>query len=245
MYIVGQIFIIDNTFDPPSDITAIPQSYTVHCVIIRSQVTLSDPFLTEFHYYYKDTSSDIDLTNTSCMPQTGYNCTIGPDNTTVTTDVSPDHPTDRPITVTWEAEEISSGAFRQNNNNGDHVIECYAVRNAAIRTSTVTIEGIYIILYICVILSICFLAPSSSPTSITVVSTTTTSITVNWMYNTSDADGYVVYYNGTAKLVGGDMKETTLNRLIPGTSYSITVRAYQDILGPPSATLNAATDDGT
>ena len=32
------------------------------------------------------------------------------------------------------------------------------------------------------------------------------------MYGTSDADGYVVYYNGTAKLVvGGDMKETTLD----------------------------------
>ena len=67
------------------------------------------------------------------------------------------------------------------------------------------------------------------------------------MYDTSDADGYVVYmyYNGTAKLVeGGDVKKTTLDGLIPGTSYSITVRAYQDILGPPSTTLNVATDDG-
>ena len=65
------------------------------------------------------------------------------------------------------------------------------------------------------------------------------------MYDTSDADGYVVYYNGTAKLVvGGDVKETTLNGLVPGTSYSITVRAYQYILGPPSTPLNAATDDG-
>ena len=93
-------------------------------------------------------------------------------------------------------------------------------------------------------LQVCFLAPSSSPTTITVVSTTT-SITVNWTYDTSDADGYVVYYNGIAKLVErGDMKETTLNGLIPGTSYSIIVRAYQDILGPPSTTLNTATDDG-
>ena len=65
------------------------------------------------------------------------------------------------------------------------------------------------------------------------------------MYDTSDADGYVVYYNGTAKLVvGGDMKETTLDGLIPGTRYSITVRAYQDILGPPSTTLTAASHDG-
>ena len=200
-------------------------------------------FLSEFHYYYKDISSDIDLTNSSCMSQTSYSCTIGPDDTTVTTDVSPDPPTDRPITVTWEAEEISSGAFRQNNNNGDHEIECNARRNAFSRMSTVTVEGIYYTFLCQVIYS--FLAPSSSPTNITVVSTTTTSITVNWMYDTSDADGYVVYYNGTAKLVeGGDMKETTLDGLIPGTSYSITVRAYQDILGPPSITFNTATDDG-
>ena len=90
-----------------------------------------------------------------------------------------------------------------------------------------------------------FLAPSSSPTDITVVSTTNTIITLNWMYDTSDADGYVVYYNGTAKLVeGGDIKEAMLDGLIPGTSYSITVRAYQDILGPPSITLNTATDNG-
>ena len=146
MYIIAQIFIIENTFDPPSDITAIPQSYTVHCVIVRSQATVGPDmvFLTEFHYYYKDTSTNINLTSTYCSSQTGYDCTIGPDNTTVTTDVSPDPPTDRPITVTWEAEEISSGAFRQNNNNGDHVIECYARRNAATRTSTVTIEGIHV-----------------------------------------------------------------------------------------------------
>ena len=92
---------------------------------------------------------------------------------------------------------------------------------------------------------LCFLVPSSSPIDITVVSTSTTSITVNWMYDTSDADGYVVYYNGTAKLVvGGDVKETTLDGLIPGTSYSITLRAYQDILGPPSTTCIATTDDG-
>ena len=90
----------------------------------------------------------------------------------------------------------------------------------------------------------CFLAPSSSPTDISVVNTTTTSITVNWTCDTSDADGYVVYYNGTAKLIVGDVKETILDGLIPGTSYSITVRAYQDILGPASMTLCISTING-
>ena len=130
---VASIYIINNTFDPPSDITAIPQSYTVHCVIVGGE-------LTEFRYYYQD-SSDIDLTSTYCSSQTGYDCSLATDNT-VTTDVSPDDVIDKTITITWEAEEISSGAFRQDNNSGDHVIECYARRNDITRTSTITIEGI-------------------------------------------------------------------------------------------------------
>ena len=98
---IGGIYIIENRFDPPSDITAIPQSYTVHCVIIGGE-------LHEFHYYYQD-SSDTDLTSTYCSSQTGYNCSLA--NNTVTTDVSPDKIVDEIITFTWEAEEISSGAF--------------------------------------------------------------------------------------------------------------------------------------
>ena len=87
-------------------------------------------------------------------------------------------------------------------------------------------------------------APSSSPSSVTVlvantfICATNVNVTVKWTYDTSDADGYVVYYNDMAKLVeGGDVKETTLDGLIPETSYFITVRAYQDILGPPSDTI--------
>ena len=97
-------------------------------------------------------------------------------------------------------------------------------------------------MYISYILHI---APSSSPIEVVNTTTTSCSITVNWMYDTSDVDGYVVYYNGTAKLVvGGDMRETTLDGLMSGTNYSITVRAYQDILGPPSTPLYVTTDDG-
>ena len=48
-----------------------------------------------------------------------------------------------------------------------------------------------------------------------------------------------MYCNGTSKLiVGGDIKETTLDGLVPNMSYSITVRAYQDIIGPPSTRLD-------
>ena len=127
---LASIYIIDSWFDPPSDITTIPQSYTVHCVIVGGE-------LDEFHYYYKD-SSDIDLTSTYCSSQTGYYCSLATDNTVIT-DVSPDPVIDKTITVRWEAEEISSGAFRQD--NGDHVIKCYARRTKTMRESIITVKG--------------------------------------------------------------------------------------------------------
>ena len=134
--LIASVYIIENTFDLPSDITAIPQSYTVHCIIVGGESIQA-----KFRYYYQD-SSNVKLTSTHCLSQTvGYDCSVATDNT-VTTDVSPDDVIDKTITVTWEAKEISSGAFRQDNNNDDHVIECSATRNDITRTSTVTIEGI-------------------------------------------------------------------------------------------------------
>ena len=134
VFFIDSVRIIDNTFDPPSDVTVIPQSYTVHCVIVGASID-------DFHYYYQN-NSNIDLTSAYCSSQTGYDCSLATDNT-VTTDVSPDDVIDKTITVTWEAEEISSGAFRQDNNNGDHEIECNARRGGTTRLSTVTVRGIY------------------------------------------------------------------------------------------------------
>ena len=152
-------------------------------------------------------------------------------------DITPNNLRQGLLTVTWEAEEISSGVFRQDNNNGDHRIKCYAERGNAKRTSEyIIVKGNSLINrhdYTFI------LAPSSSPSNVTVVSICATNVTVNWTYDTNDADGYVVYYNNNvSKVEGGDVKETTLDGLIPVTSYSITVRAYQDILGPPSIPLN-------
>ena len=36
---------------------------------------------------------------------------------------------------------------------------------------------------------------------------------------------------------GSSVSQTSLNGLLPGTTYNITVRAYQDILGPASDTI--------
>ena len=94
--------------------------------------------------------------------------------------------------------------------------------------------------------SVSLLAPSSSPSTPTLVSKSLTSITINWTYpNISDVDGYVVNVSSlndcAIQVSGSSVSQTTLNGLLPGTTYNITVRAYQDILGPASDTITVTT----
>ena len=42
---------------------------------------------------------------------------------------------------------------------------------------------------------------------------------------------------------GSSVSQTTLNGLLPGTTYNITVRAYQDILGTASNTTLVTTTE--
>ena len=70
-----------------------------------------------------------------------------------------------------------------------------------------------------------------------------TSISVNWM-TIPDANGYIIYADDAIYIALGSTNTSIIvDRLIPGTSYSITVRAYQDILGPPSTIYNT-TENG-
>ena len=70
-----------------------------------------------------------------------------------------------------------------------------------------------------------------------------TSISVNWT-TIPDANGYIIYADDAIYIVVGSTNTSIIvDRLIPGTSYSITVRAYQDILGPPN-TIYATTENG-
>ena len=95
-------------------------------------------------------------------------------------------------------------------------------------------------------------APSSSPSIPILVSSTLTSITINWPYpaGVSDVDGYVVNASSVNDYRIGLVNTsdvtttTTLSGLLLGTTYNITVRAYQDILGPPSDVLVITTLDG-
>ena len=92
------------------------------------------------------------------------------------------------------------------------------------------------------------LVPATAPYSLTEVNKTSTSVTVSW--TALDADGYVVNVTSgtdtvqTVQVEGSSNNTITLNGLRGGTTYSITVRAYQQLLGPASSTISVQTLPG-
>ena len=83
------------------------------------------------------------------------------------------------------------------------------------------------------------------------VNKTVTTITVSWtVLDSSDADGYVVNVTSdtdtvqTVQVEGSSNNTITLNGLRGRTTYNITVRAYQQLLGPASSTISVQTLPG-
>ena len=92
-------------------------------------------------------------------------------------------------------------------------------------------------------------APGFTLSPPTLVNKTATTITVSWTPVPSDANGYVVNVTSdihtlTQQINGSSQNETTLKGLIPATIYDITVRAYQDIVGPASDVISVRTLSG-
>ena len=132
----------------PPDVTMIPQMYKVNCIIVGRVVDRA------LNFSYADVI-DINLIDSTpvCTESDGFTCTVELDNgdddngvSGLTSDITPNALRHGLLTVTWEAEEISSGVFRQDNNNGDHRIKCSAQRgsppNYVIRYSDyITVRG--------------------------------------------------------------------------------------------------------
>ena len=90
--------------------------------------------------------------------------------------------------------------------------------------------------YLCYV----YVVPAAAP-SLTEVNKTTTTITVSWTaLDSTDANGYVVNVTSdtdtvqTVQVEGSSNNIITLNGLRELTAYNITVRAYQQLLGPAS-----------
>ena len=209
--------------------TVVPQQYTLHCVY--------SGWYQEFRWY--NNNSELNCRS----PQNGFNCSINPT------------PNKSPIimrflhtfTVTWYAEKISSGIFSQSNNNGDHMHRCYAKVHEIVRNRYLTVTGKYFYYYSYMMSYVTLLAPGLTPSPLTLVNKTATTITIIWTPIPSDADGYVVNvasdtHTVTQQVKGGSQNKKTLKGLIPATTYNITVRAYQDILGPASNVISVQTN---
>ena len=92
------------------------------------------------------------------------------------------------------------------------------------------------------------IVPATAPSSLTEVNKTATTITVSWTaLDSSDADGYVVNVTSdtdtvqTVQVEGSSNDTITLNGLNIETTYNITVRAYQQLLGPASSAISVRT----
>ena len=119
---------------------------------------------------------------------------------------------------------------------------CYERHSEIHRRHYLTVTGKYF--YYCDYVSYLILsAPGFIPSPPILVNKTATTITVSWTPVPSDADGYVVNatsntHTVTQQVKGSSQNVMTLKGLIPVTTYNITVRAYQDILGPASNTTS-------
>uniref|UniRef100_A0A1X7SNZ8 Fibronectin type-III domain-containing protein n=1 Tax=Amphimedon queenslandica TaxID=400682 RepID=A0A1X7SNZ8_AMPQE len=194
--------------DLPSDMTIHPQEYKLNCTKIG-------------HYGY-DISMSIGSTALASYTNCNDDSNTNPCSGTVL--VSSTNTVRYTVNITWDGMTVSSGSISQSI-TGDQVYQCVVeVTDQPTRTRNVTIK-----------------VPATAPSSLTEVNKTATTITVSWIaLDSSDADGYVVNVTSdtdtvqTVQVEGSSNNTITLNGLRELTTYSITVRAYQQLLGPAS-----------
>uniref|UniRef100_A0A1X7TH58 Fibronectin type-III domain-containing protein n=1 Tax=Amphimedon queenslandica TaxID=400682 RepID=A0A1X7TH58_AMPQE len=199
--------------DLSSDMTVYPQEYKLNCVKIG-------------HPHY-----DIRMSINSTTLASYTNCDNRNSNCHGTVLVSITNTIRYTVDITWDGMTIKNGLISQYA-TGDQMYQCVvAVTNQPTRTCNVTLK-----------------VPATAPYSLTEVNETATTITVSWTaLDSSDADGYVVNVTSdtntvqTVQVEGSSNNTITLNGLRGGTAYNITVRAYQQLLGPASSTISVQT----
>ena len=231
------IFIADNTvlsaiyIEPPVDVRKIPQSYTIHCITTGqkgSNIMAVGVFLERHGQSYY---------NNNVPPVLGYCQTP---RTTRTYDYSEE--------VVWKADrtEFDQTEFSKlglTKYNADHDWACginYSI--SGYDDLQTYIRGKAKLFYYHSMLFSFVLAPNFVPTNLTILSQNSTSITIAWSaVNITEADGYVVYINHLysdkhSAVITNNTRQYTLwyRQELPLYGYNITVRAHQDLLGPPS-----------
>ena len=131
LFTVGWAQIEDITVDLPSNITVLPQNYTLHAIKIGAS---DQVYLHDANWYYE---SGITSTQVCRGYIYYYSCSIGNGE-----DIDYSNGRyDFTLTVTWNGEIITSGALSQSNNNGDHVYRFYLRVGDVIRNHHHIITG--------------------------------------------------------------------------------------------------------
>uniref|UniRef100_A0A1X7THC8 Fibronectin n=1 Tax=Amphimedon queenslandica TaxID=400682 RepID=A0A1X7THC8_AMPQE len=192
--------------DLPSDMTVYPQEYKLTC--------------TKIGFYHYGISMSIDSTALANYTE----CYDHSNSCSGTVLVSNANTVRYTVDITWDGMTVSSGSISQSTTGDQMYQRVVAVTDQPNRTRSVTIK-----------------VPATAPSSLTEVNKTATTITVSWTaLDSSDADGYVVNVTSdtdtvqTVQVEGSSNNTITLTGLRGGTTYSITVRAYQQLLGPAS-----------
>ena len=111
--IIGWAQIEDISVDLPSDMTVLPQIFTLHAIKIGHPDHISFLQFAKWYYVYGNNNSE--LCSGSKHDHKGlYSCTIGYGEAVEYGSGRWDFP----VTVTWNEENIT---MNQSNNNGDHM----------------------------------------------------------------------------------------------------------------------------
>lgn len=95
--------------------TVLPQNYQVTCQTIGENVTTLD-----MEYYYFNSSDGYSLmTSTECSSN-GFDCTFDEFVLIDSSNFTNNHT----VSVTWNANVITSGIFSQSTDDGDHTYRC-------------------------------------------------------------------------------------------------------------------------
>ena len=127
-YCIVWVQIEDISVDLPSDITVLPQTYTLHAVKIGQY------YIDSADWYYETASTSIELCSVNNYQ---YNCTN--DN-----GIAIDKGNGRweySLIVTWDGDTINSGILSQSSNNADHEYRFYLNASEVMRNHSITITG--------------------------------------------------------------------------------------------------------
>ena len=127
--LLGWAQIENISVDLPSDITVLPQTYTLHA--IKSGYNDHEQHNYAAEWYYESGTQLCD------GYKNYYQCTIGVGTKTERGGGKYDYT----VTITWNGETITSGELSQSNNNGDHVYTFYFQVSNVMRNRMITVRG--------------------------------------------------------------------------------------------------------